>query len=121
MLVSVVQALYDQLLAQRASYNYPAATQTVALSILPSILSLYHTSQPPNTWLNKSHLNVSLTAVNDTITALTDPTLGLMYVDPSKPGVWAPAKVAVSLNAWAAWLVEQVKVAKRDQVCVLLT
>ncbi|KAF8063719.1 hypothetical protein HT031_003574 [Scenedesmus sp. PABB004] len=105
-----VQGTYEALVRAGVSpyRGCPAATDAVALALLPSLLATY---RPPGTplasFLTASQLNVSAAAADAAAGPMTDAALGLMPGEPRclYPAGPPPSRADVALNAWAAWLV----------------
>ncbi|KAG2491821.1 hypothetical protein HYH03_009778 [Edaphochlamys debaryana] len=94
-----ITALYDNLDTWEQDRTYAEAPPAMLWSLLPAVLRLY--GQPP---AEEARLKAVQRASRD-LGALTDPSLGLMWSDPSRWGHWRPTRVDVQLNTWAALLV----------------
>lgn len=111
-----LQGTYEALVRQGLnSYQQcPSGTNAVALAVTPSMISLYHTSDTSaGSYLTPNQLDVTLKAINQAATTLTDAKYGLLPQElkclyPTSPG---PQRADISLNAWAVWLVDQLNAA----------
>jgi len=106
-----LQAAYTGLAEQGLeSSRCPPSSQAVALSLLPSYLSLYQ--QPgasASATLTAQQLQLTQASAAAVSGKLTHDRFGLLSVEPSclYPGSAGPERADVTLNAWAAWLAEQ--------------
>eukprot|EP00775_Hariotina_reticulata_P009083 gene9083-9253_t len=110
-----IQGAYETLVRQdglttSAAKACPSGSATVALSVMPVMLSLYRPAgAAASSLLTAFQLNTTLRAMNSAATLLTDATYGLLAVDLGClfPGNTDPRRADISLNAWATWLVQQ--------------
>lgn len=111
-LVPILQAAYTSLADQGLDPACTQATQAVALSILPALLSLYQQPGTPATSLfSTQQLQLTRTAASAVTSRLTHQKFGLLAVEPAclSPGSQGPEHADVSLNAWATWLAQQAR------------
>lgn len=76
------------------------------------MISLYHTpGTPVGSYLTANQINTTLQAIDQAARTLTDSKFGLLQQEPKclYPNSPGPERADISLNAWAAWLVEQLR------------
>jgi len=106
-----IQATYIQLVNQN-DREWPEATQSLSLGLMPTYIAPYQPAgKAPKDYVNlvPNQLSSSITALNDIVDHLTDPTYGLLYTDPRRGQGWQPTRADIDLNSWAVWLVESSK------------
>ncbi|KAI8474284.1 MAG: hypothetical protein J3K34DRAFT_456831 [Monoraphidium minutum] len=108
-----LQTTYESLVSEltRDPTPYAFAPTAVAAATLPGLLARYTTSEAaaaPAWASNATQANASSAAVTQITKELSDPEFGLLYFNPRQQDgsvVDKPDRVAVPLNAWAAWMV----------------
>eukprot|EP00879_Flechtneria_rotunda_P001797 GHRR01001961.1.p1 GENE.GHRR01001961.1~~GHRR01001961.1.p1 ORF type:complete len:2104 (+),score=689.06 GHRR01001961.1:216-6527(+) len=109
-----IQGTYDALVRQGLNtyQDCPAGDNAVALSVIPSMLALYRPgATPAASYLSQKQLDTTAKALQVAAVTLTDATYGLLAVEPKCLYPWSkgPARADIFLNAWATWLVSQMK------------
>lgn len=107
-----LQGTYEVLVRQGLNSNgdCPSGINAVALSVIPSFLSLY---RPPKTpaakYLTASQIDTTVKAAESATNTLTNPRFGLLQQEPKClfPNSPPPDRADISLNAWGLWLVNQ--------------
>ncbi|KAI8474281.1 MAG: hypothetical protein J3K34DRAFT_375003 [Monoraphidium minutum] len=109
-----LQTTYESLVSELTRDPTPDAfaPTAVAAAALPGLLARYATSEAaaaPAWASNATQANASSAAVAQITKEMSDPELGLLYFNPKQQdgSVIKPERVAVPLNAWAAWMVGQ--------------
>eukprot|EP00878_Enallax_costatus_P010571 GHUV01011039.1.p1 GENE.GHUV01011039.1~~GHUV01011039.1.p1 ORF type:complete len:699 (+),score=193.37 GHUV01011039.1:412-2508(+) len=112
MLLCILQGMYEGLVRQGLnSYrDCPSATNAIALSVIPSMISLYHMpGTSVSSYLTANQLDITLKAMQQATTTLADAKYGLLPQEPKclYPNGPGPDRADISLNSWAVWLVGQ--------------